>query len=376
MDVLWIPPCKLRANKKGKAKLIWDIEVNILFNGHTDLISLFQNFVPKNLRDRDTAALCVSTMLGKSPDRCRGDDGPIHKVGEDGRKETKACIEFVNRVAKTLDDNYKYKSFLDAVNGLGEGKDIDQVHNEVYLIFKDHPELEIEFSWFLADFYEASGDEVDTNFNFFSRSRRAEGGEVRKKNRYEKILFDCEDQMYEFDMMYHSVESTMRAVDKIVEELKTDRKGKKLKRNEKVTIYIEEYLSVLNLKCLKDLFGEHFVSNMRGNPIDANVIATIMLDLNKKYIELEKYRERAKIKWARTFKENHEKAYNHSTSVKKEIAKRSKLVDPFYRLKHQEEDLMKKKEANHVLVHLRRVSDARHSYDYTLNKALRAKLRN
>ncbi|KAL2496160.1 paired amphipathic helix protein Sin3-like 2 [Forsythia ovata] len=262
-------------------------------------------------------------MLGKSPDRCRGDNGPIHKVGEDRRKETEACIEFVNRVAKILDDDYKYKSFLDAVNGLGEGKDLDRVRNEVYLIFKDHPELEIEFSWFLADFYEVSGDEVDTNFNFFSRNRRAEGGEVRQKNRYEKILFDCEDQMYESDMMYHSMESTMRALDKIVEELKTDRMGKKLKRNEKVTVYIEEYLSVLNLKCLKDLFGDRNVSNMRGNQIDANVIPTIMLDLNKKYMELVKHREKAKIKWARTFKENHEKAYNHATSVKKESAKRS-----------------------------------------------------
>ncbi|KAA8532747.1 hypothetical protein F0562_032780 [Nyssa sinensis] len=55
---------------------------------------------------------------------------------------------------------------------------------------------------------------------------------------------------------------------------------------------------------------------------------------------------------------------------------KSKLVDPFYRLEHQEEDLQKKKEAEPVLVRLQRVSDARHSDDYALNKALRAKLRN
>ncbi|KAL2546350.1 hypothetical protein Fot_15583 [Forsythia ovata] len=54
---------------------------------------------------------------------------------------------------------------------------------------------------------------------------------------------------------------------------------------------------------------------------------------------------------------------------------RSKLVDPFYRLEHQEEDLKKKKEAAPVLVRLQQVSDARHSDDYALNKALRAKLR-
>ncbi len=54
---------------------------------------------------------------------------------------------------------------------------------------------------------------------------------------------------------------------------------------------------------------------------------------------------------------------------------RGKLADPFYRLEHQEEDLQKKKEAEPVLVRLQRVSDARHSDDYSLNKALRAQLR-
>ncbi|KAL1803322.1 hypothetical protein ACET3Z_031969 [Daucus carota] len=54
---------------------------------------------------------------------------------------------------------------------------------------------------------------------------------------------------------------------------------------------------------------------------------------------------------------------------------KSKLSDPFYRLEHQEEDVKKKKAAEPVLVRLQRVSDARHADDYTLNKALRSKLR-
>ncbi|GAB4840245.1 hypothetical protein Ancab_021010 [Ancistrocladus abbreviatus] len=55
---------------------------------------------------------------------------------------------------------------------------------------------------------------------------------------------------------------------------------------------------------------------------------------------------------------------------------KGKLVDPFYRLEHQEEDLKKKKEAEPLLVRLQQVSDALHSNDYALNKALRARLRN
>ncbi|OAY77648.1 Coiled-coil domain-containing protein 130 [Ananas comosus] len=54
---------------------------------------------------------------------------------------------------------------------------------------------------------------------------------------------------------------------------------------------------------------------------------------------------------------------------------RGKLADPFYRLEHQEEDLQKKKEAEPVLVRLQRVSDSRHSNDYSLNRALRDRLR-
>jgi hypothetical protein len=57
------------------------------------------------------------------------------------------------------------------------------------------------------------------------------------------------------------------------------------------------------------------------------------------------------------------------------VTERGKLADPFYRLEHQEEDLKKKKQAEPVLVRLQRMSDARHSDDYALNKNLRAKLR-
>ncbi|XP_047314179.1 probable splicing factor YJU2B [Impatiens glandulifera] len=54
---------------------------------------------------------------------------------------------------------------------------------------------------------------------------------------------------------------------------------------------------------------------------------------------------------------------------------KGKLADPFYRLEHQEQDLKKKKEAEPVLVRLQRISDSRHSDDYSLNKALRSQLR-
>lgn len=57
------------------------------------------------------------------------------------------------------------------------------------------------------------------------------------------------------------------------------------------------------------------------------------------------------------------------------ISEKGKLSDPFYRLEHQEVDLQKKKEAEPLLVRLQKVSDRRHSDDYSLNRSLRARLR-
>ncbi|RZS29109.1 hypothetical protein BHM03_00062796, partial [Ensete ventricosum] len=57
------------------------------------------------------------------------------------------------------------------------------------------------------------------------------------------------------------------------------------------------------------------------------------------------------------------------------VAERGKLADPFYRLEHQEEDLRKKKEVEPLMVRLQRVSNSRHADDYSLNRALRARVR-
>lgn len=55
---------------------------------------------------------------------------------------------------------------------------------------------------------------------------------------------------------------------------------------------------------------------------------------------------------------------------------RGKLEDPFYRLEHHGEDLQKGKEAEPLLVRLQRAADLKHGDDYSLNKALRAQIRN
>ncbi|XP_022878665.1 paired amphipathic helix protein Sin3-like 2 [Olea europaea var. sylvestris] len=225
-------------------------QVKNLFSGHPDLISQFLNFVPKILRrDKDTAAASASASTTSR-----------NSSDEVGREKTKSCIEFVNWVAETLQDDYKFKSFLDAVNGFRKYKDIDRVRERVSVIFKDHPELDIEFSRFLLD------------------------AVLQQITECEEVLFDCEEKMYEFDMKYHSLKSNMEAVDQMAEELK---------RNQNESTSIEDYL------------------------------ATVKSRLNKKYMKLNKDRERSKIKCARNTKETHEKINNHMVSVKKASASAS-----------------------------------------------------
>ncbi|CAA2960395.1 paired amphipathic helix Sin3-like 2 [Olea europaea subsp. europaea] len=225
-------------------------QVKNLFSDHPDLISQFLNFVPKILRrDKDTAAASASASTTSR-----------NSSDEVGREKTKSCIEFVNWVAETLQDDYKFKSFLDAVNGFRKYKDIDRVRERVSAIFKDHPELDIEFSRFLLD------------------------AVLQQITECEEVLFDCEEKMYEFDMKYHSLKSNMEAVDQMAEELK---------RNQNESTSIEDYL------------------------------ATVKSRLNKKYMKLNKDRERSKIKCARNMKETHEKINNHMVSVKKASASAS-----------------------------------------------------
>ncbi|CAA2960396.1 paired amphipathic helix Sin3-like 2 [Olea europaea subsp. europaea] len=222
-------------------------QVKNLFSGHPDLISQFLNFVPKILRrDKDTAAASASASTTSR-----------NSSDEVGREKTKSCIEFVNWVAETLQDDYKFKSFLDAVNGFQKYKDIDRVRERVSVIFKDHPELDIEFSRFLLD------------------------AVLRQITECEEVLFDCEEKMYEFDMKYHSLKSNMEAVDRMAEELK---------KNQNESTSIEDYL------------------------------ATVKSRLNKKYMKLNQDRERSKIKCARNMKETHEKINNLMVSVKKASA--------------------------------------------------------
>ncbi|KAH7287053.1 hypothetical protein KP509_32G034800 [Ceratopteris richardii] len=63
------------------------------------------------------------------------------------------------------------------------------------------------------------------------------------------------------------------------------------------------------------------------------------------------------------------------TLVLSSDADKGKLADPLYRLEHLGEDAQRAKDAEPLLVRMQRVSKIKHENDYSLNRSLRAQLR-
>ncbi|MCE2055418.1 hypothetical protein HAX54_042548 [Datura stramonium] len=106
--------------------------VKDLFQGHPRLILGFNTFLPKGyeitLNDEDEA--------------------PPKKT-----VEFEEAISFVNKIKKRFqNDDHVYKSFLDILNMYRkEHKEINEVYQEVAILFDDHPDLLGEFTRFLPD---------------------------------------------------------------------------------------------------------------------------------------------------------------------------------------------------------------------------------
>ncbi|KAF4376368.1 hypothetical protein G4B88_000056 [Cannabis sativa] len=67
-----------------------------------------------------------------------------------------------------------------------------------------------------------------------------------EKNKYEKLMFKCEDEMFEFDMLVESVKVTIKNVAQLMEKINNNIDIAEM-------IRIEDYLTPQNLRCIKKL---------------------------------------------------------------------------------------------------------------------------
>ncbi|KAL5554456.1 hypothetical protein UlMin_041857 [Ulmus minor] len=79
----------------------------------------------------------------------------------------------------------------------------------------------------------------------------------RHKNLYEQKYFECEDDKFEKDMLLESVKSATACAEKLLEEI-----SYKKVDIERTPICIEDHFSILNLRCIERLYGDHGLDMM------------------------------------------------------------------------------------------------------------------
>ncbi|KAK3002319.1 hypothetical protein RJ639_021444 [Escallonia herrerae] len=121
-----------------------------------------------------------------------------------------------------------------------------------------------------------------------------------RRNQYEESLFRCEDDRFELDMLLESVTSTAKRAEEL------------LNSNPESSARIEENFTVLNLRCIERLYGDHGLDVMdilRKNPSLA--LPVILTRLKQKQDEWTKCRSDFNKVWADIYSKNHYKSLDH-----------------------------------------------------------------
>ncbi|KAI3670027.1 hypothetical protein L6452_41604 [Arctium lappa] len=127
-----------------------------------------------------------------------------------------------------------------------------------------------------------------------------------RRNQYEESLFRCEDDRFELDMLLESVSSTAKRV----EELLNGVNNKTI--NLETPFRIEDHFTVLNLRCMERLYGDHgldVMETLRRNPSSA--LPVMLTRLKQKQEEWTKCRTDLNKVWAEIYAKNHYKSLDH-----------------------------------------------------------------
>ncbi|KAK9038348.1 hypothetical protein V6N11_023224 [Hibiscus sabdariffa] len=127
-----------------------------------------------------------------------------------------------------------------------------------------------------------------------------------RRNQYEESLFRCEDDRFELDMLLESVSSTAKRVEDLLNSINEN------KINMVSPFRAEEHLTVLNLRCIERLYGDHgldVLEILRKTP--ALALPVILTRLKQKQEEWTKCRSDFNKVWAEIYSKNHYKSLDH-----------------------------------------------------------------
>nr|GMC53491.1 paired amphipathic helix protein Sin3-like 2 isoform X1 [Ipomoea batatas] len=279
-------------------------KVSELLRDHPDLLAGFNYFLPENLKRRrevQNDAVEIPTTSDPQPQpqlsvkrrrEVQNDaveipttSDPQPQLPLKRRREVQNdAVEFVNKIRKFSKDDQIYASFLRAITDFEVHGDILQVDKQISDLFNQNPDLYINFTWFTAD------DNC--------RSHRVRVSESARKL---TTLEECEDQLYESDMLFHSLESTKKATEKLLQ--KENWNGD----NNGGIINLQDYFSAMNLRCIERMYGEDYVDQiMELLQTYPTAAATILLRrLNQKLQDAGELRERIREKCKQTMRREH-----------------------------------------------------------------------
>ncbi|XP_012855246.1 PREDICTED: paired amphipathic helix protein Sin3-like 3 isoform X2 [Erythranthe guttata] len=139
-----------------------------------------------------------------------------------------------------------------------------------------------------------------------------------RRNQYEESLFRCEDDRFELDVLLESVKATAKRVEELLDSMNDHTN----KTNSSVNI--EDHLTVLNLRCIERLYGEHGLEVMDMLRKNAPVALPVILTrLKQKQLEWESCRSDFNKVWVETYAKNYRRSLDHmSFHFKQEDKKR------------------------------------------------------
>ncbi|XP_062028766.1 paired amphipathic helix protein Sin3-like 4 [Rosa rugosa] len=279
--------------------------VKNLFEGHPDLLMGFNTFLPKGYE---------ITITPTTPDF----------VSEE-------ALTFVKRVKARFQDEYHvYLSFIEILKGENKSR----IFPKVAALFRDHPDLIDEFTHFLPSEPSCSIDlsncetctpsyhVLPEDYPIPAATRRtlldsqvlndrvcitpsaASCSRGIHKSRCEQSLFQCENDMFELDMLLSSVNSTIGSVEQLIQKIENN--------SISASICLEDHLTVLNLRCIERLYGKQgleVVDLLRENADAA--LPVILVRLKQKQEEWEQCRSDFSQVWAQVYAKNLNNQANH-----------------------------------------------------------------
>lgn len=284
-------------------------------------------------------------FLGFSDFLSKGVDGTDLSITVEG-PDFEASSSFFHKIKNRFSSNDKKWGSFKKIMSLCINKklSIDEVIQEVIMLFKDHDDLLEQFisfipSWFekvaakdwaLSEYAGLYGirDIESPSYRYLLQSipRSSQGAsleasvinhrlicvapgnvyetfELRRKSIYEECLLRCEDDRYELDMLLSKLASTARKVDSLLEKFRTDKIGPE------TTFVVEDHFTAEDLRCIQQLYsdvGSEVTGLLHTNgsvilPILRNRLQQKLDEGSRKRVDLEKV-------WAKVFAKYHPKS--------------------------------------------------------------------